>query len=126
MNAFMIFANFILRYKSSLKKKTQCELTSNQYLSFSPHEDNGFIAGRYSKNCTSQSHSKENVHPLKVFLCLLFSNLPAFHHYASISDLTLPKALQLELKGDIEDCLIDIGKWRFLVFSVKSSLFLGG
>lgn len=33
-----------------------------------------------------------------------------FHHYAAISDLTLPKALQLELKGDIEDCLIDIVK----------------
>ncbi|XP_054916396.1 annexin A1-like [Poeciliopsis prolifica] len=28
-----------------------------------------------------------------------------FQHYAAISDLTLPKALQLELKGDIEDCL---------------------
>lgn len=33
-----------------------------------------------------------------------------FHHYATISDLTLPKALQLKLKGDIEDCLIDIVK----------------
>uniref|UniRef100_A0A3Q2NPH5 Annexin n=1 Tax=Fundulus heteroclitus TaxID=8078 RepID=A0A3Q2NPH5_FUNHE len=31
-----------------------------------------------------------------------------FQHYATISDLTLPKALQMELKGDIEDCLIDI------------------
>uniref|UniRef100_A0A3Q2NPL8 Annexin n=1 Tax=Fundulus heteroclitus TaxID=8078 RepID=A0A3Q2NPL8_FUNHE len=33
-----------------------------------------------------------------------------FQHYATISDLTLPKALQMELKGDIEDCLIDIVK----------------
>ncbi|XP_007575901.1 annexin A1-like [Poecilia formosa] len=33
-----------------------------------------------------------------------------FQHYAAISDLTLPKALQMELKGDIEDCLIDIVK----------------
>ncbi|KAM4719550.1 annexin A1-like isoform 2-T2 [Anableps anableps] len=33
-----------------------------------------------------------------------------FQHYATISDLTLPKALQMELKGDIEDCLIDIDK----------------
>uniref|UniRef100_M4A266 Annexin n=1 Tax=Xiphophorus maculatus TaxID=8083 RepID=M4A266_XIPMA len=33
-----------------------------------------------------------------------------FQHYAAISDVTLPKALQMELKGDIEDCLIDIVK----------------
>ncbi|MEQ2174226.1 hypothetical protein GOODEAATRI_005661 [Goodea atripinnis] len=41
-------------------------------------------------------------------------NVPfvGFYHYATISDLTLPKALQLELKGDIEDCLIDIGRRR--------------
>ncbi|XP_047227978.1 annexin A1-like [Girardinichthys multiradiatus] len=41
-----------------------------------------------------------------------------FQHYATISDLTLPKALQLELKGDIEDCLIDIVKcaWNMPAF----------
>ncbi|XP_019965905.1 annexin A1-like [Paralichthys olivaceus] len=33
-----------------------------------------------------------------------------FEEYASVSDLSLPKALLLELKGDIEDCLIDIVK----------------
>ncbi|XP_062268274.1 annexin A1-like [Platichthys flesus] len=33
-----------------------------------------------------------------------------FEEYASVSDLTLPKALFLELKGDIEDCLVDIVK----------------
>lgn len=33
-----------------------------------------------------------------------------FQRYASISDMTLPKALQMELKGDIENCLIDIVK----------------
>ncbi|KAL7376946.1 hypothetical protein ABVT39_018874 [Epinephelus coioides] len=33
-----------------------------------------------------------------------------FHHYAATSDIKLPKALQLELSGDIEDCLIDIVK----------------
>ncbi|XP_004075129.1 annexin A1 [Oryzias latipes] len=33
-----------------------------------------------------------------------------FQHYASVSDTSLPKALELQLKGDIEDCLIDIVK----------------
>ncbi|KAK9532820.1 hypothetical protein VZT92_010187 [Zoarces viviparus] len=33
-----------------------------------------------------------------------------FQHYATVSDVTLPKALDMELKGDIEDCLIDIVK----------------
>ncbi|XP_076016112.1 annexin A1-like [Genypterus blacodes] len=33
-----------------------------------------------------------------------------FQKYASMSDLTLPKVLDRELKGDIEDCLIDIVK----------------
>ncbi|XP_017294033.1 annexin A1-like [Kryptolebias marmoratus] len=33
-----------------------------------------------------------------------------FQHYATMSDITLPKALQMELKGDIEDCLIAIVK----------------
>ncbi|XP_029025814.1 annexin A1-like [Betta splendens] len=33
-----------------------------------------------------------------------------FQEYARIGNNTLPKALQLELKGDIEDCLIDIVK----------------
>ncbi|XP_053267101.1 annexin A1 [Pleuronectes platessa] len=33
-----------------------------------------------------------------------------FEEYASVSDLTLPKALFVELKGDIEDCLVDIVK----------------
>uniref|UniRef100_A0A8P4GMG8 Annexin n=1 Tax=Dicentrarchus labrax TaxID=13489 RepID=A0A8P4GMG8_DICLA len=31
-----------------------------------------------------------------------------FQQYACISDITLPKALDMELKGDIEDCLTDI------------------
>lgn len=34
----------------------------------------------------------------------------AFQQYAALSDISLPKALDLKLKGDIEDCLIDIGK----------------
>ncbi|XP_056288569.1 annexin A1-like [Pseudoliparis swirei] len=33
-----------------------------------------------------------------------------FQHYATVSDVTLPKALDMELKGDIEDCLVDIVK----------------
>ncbi|XP_037548600.1 annexin A1 [Nematolebias whitei] len=33
-----------------------------------------------------------------------------FQVYATMSDKTLPKALQMELKGDIEDCLIGIVK----------------
>ncbi|XP_028273629.1 annexin A1-like [Parambassis ranga] len=33
-----------------------------------------------------------------------------FQEYARVSDITLPKALIMELKGDIEDCLIDIVK----------------
>lgn len=40
---------------------------------------------------------------------------PAFQQYATMSDLTLPRALQMELKGDIEDCLISIG-WFFYHF----------
>ncbi|KAM7393246.1 hypothetical protein PAMA_008072 [Pampus argenteus] len=33
-----------------------------------------------------------------------------FENYASVSDITLPKALEMELEGDIEDCLVDIVK----------------
>lgn len=33
-----------------------------------------------------------------------------FQSYACVSDLSLPKALQAELKGDVEDCLVDIVK----------------
>uniref|UniRef100_A0A3Q2CSJ4 Annexin n=1 Tax=Cyprinodon variegatus TaxID=28743 RepID=A0A3Q2CSJ4_CYPVA len=33
-----------------------------------------------------------------------------FHHYAAVSDLKLPRALQMNLSGDIEDCLIAIVK----------------
>ncbi|XP_073334576.1 annexin A1-like [Pagrus major] len=33
-----------------------------------------------------------------------------FQQYACVSDITLPKALDLELKGDIEDCLTDLVK----------------
>uniref|UniRef100_A0A8C5B9M4 Annexin n=1 Tax=Gadus morhua TaxID=8049 RepID=A0A8C5B9M4_GADMO len=33
-----------------------------------------------------------------------------FKHYSKISDVNLPKALDMELRGDIEDCLIDIVK----------------
>ncbi|CAG5867176.1 unnamed protein product [Menidia menidia] len=33
-----------------------------------------------------------------------------FHQYACVSDITLPKALTIQLSGDIEDCLIDIVK----------------
>jgi len=33
-----------------------------------------------------------------------------FEKYAAVSDITLPKALEMELRGDIEDCLIDIVK----------------
>ncbi|XP_018540824.1 LOW QUALITY PROTEIN: annexin A1-like [Lates calcarifer] len=33
-----------------------------------------------------------------------------FQHYASISDVKLPKVLDMKLSGDIEDCLLDIVK----------------
>ncbi|XP_056146353.1 annexin A1-like [Lampris incognitus] len=33
-----------------------------------------------------------------------------FQMYGSVSDVSLPKALDMELRGDIEDCLIDIVK----------------
>ncbi|XP_036973356.1 annexin A1-like [Acanthopagrus latus] len=33
-----------------------------------------------------------------------------FQQYACVSDVTLPKALDMKLRGDIEDCLIDIVK----------------
>lgn len=35
---------------------------------------------------------------------------PAFKQYGTLSDVSLPKALDLKLKGDIENCLINIGK----------------
>lgn len=34
----------------------------------------------------------------------------AFKQYAALGDISLPKALDLKLKGDIEHCLIGIGK----------------
>lgn len=45
--------------------------------------------------------------------CCLSVCLLAFQQYATISNNKLPKALQMELKGDIEDCLIEIGKTDF-------------
>ncbi|XP_029300962.1 annexin A1-like [Cottoperca gobio] len=41
-----------------------------------------------------------------------------FEHYAAISDIKLPTALDMELKGDIEDCLVDIVKcsWNTSAF----------
>lgn len=33
-----------------------------------------------------------------------------FQRYACVSDLSLPRALQAELRGDVEDCLVDIVK----------------
>ncbi|XP_044030521.1 annexin A1-like [Siniperca chuatsi] len=41
-----------------------------------------------------------------------------FQQYASVSDITLPKALEMELSGDIEDCLLDIVKcaWNMPAF----------
>ncbi|KAK5851705.1 hypothetical protein PBY51_023239 [Eleginops maclovinus] len=52
-----------------------------------------------------------------------------FQHYAAVSDISLPKALDLELKGDIEDCLIDIVKcsWNTpAVFAEKLHLAMKG
>lgn len=47
---------------------------------------------------------------LPINTCYLSFYWLAFQQYASVSDVTLPKALDMELSGDIEDCLIDIGK----------------
>lgn len=52
-----------------------------------------------------------------------------FQHYAAVSDISLPKALDLELKGDIEECLIDIVKcsWnKAAVFAEKLHLAMKG
>lgn len=52
-----------------------------------------------------------------------------FQQYARISDITLPKALDLELKGDIEHCLIDVVKcaWNTpAFFAEKLHLALKG
>lgn len=56
--------------------------------------------------------------------CCVFVYLPAFQQYARLSDVTLPKALDMELKGDIEDCLIDIGKKTFIFFAMRSGPYL--
>uniref|UniRef100_A0A4W6FE77 Annexin n=1 Tax=Lates calcarifer TaxID=8187 RepID=A0A4W6FE77_LATCA len=44
------------------------------------------------------------------YMLLLCVYLLAFQHYASISDVKLPKVLDMKLSGDIEDCLLDIVK----------------
>jgi len=52
-----------------------------------------------------------------------------FEKYACVSDITLPKALELELSGDIEDCLIDIVKcaWNMpAFFAEKLHLAMAG
>ncbi|XP_068430692.1 annexin A1-like [Clinocottus analis] len=52
-----------------------------------------------------------------------------FQHYASVSDVSLPKALDMELKGDIEDCLVDIVKcsWnKSAFFAEKLHLAMKG
>lgn len=55
--------------------------------------------------------------------CCVFVYLPAFQQYACLSDVTLPKALDMELKGDIEDCLIDIGKTNVVICNAFWSIF---
>ncbi|KAJ0057657.1 hypothetical protein NL108_011609, partial [Boleophthalmus pectinirostris] len=45
-----------------------------------------------------------------------------FQEYAAVSDRCLPKALKCELRGDIEDCLIDIGQTPLPPVSVHSSV----
>ncbi|KAI4816413.1 hypothetical protein KUCAC02_008740 [Chaenocephalus aceratus] len=55
--------------------------------------------------------------------------IKTFQHYAAVSDISLPKALDLELKGDIEECLIDIVKcsWnKAAVFAEKLHLAMKG
>ncbi|KAF3848795.1 hypothetical protein F7725_015292 [Dissostichus mawsoni] len=50
-------------------------------------------------------------------------------YYAAVSDISLPKALDLELNGDIEECLIDIVKcsWnKAAVFAEKLHLAMKG
>ncbi|KAM4634380.1 annexin A1-like [Polymixia lowei] len=52
---------------------------------------------------------------VSVFIDILTSRSCAqlsktFQKYSGVSDVSLPKALHMELKGDIEDCLIDIVK----------------
>ncbi|KAK0144060.1 Annexin A1 [Merluccius polli] len=52
---------------------------------------------------------------ISVFIDILTSRsgpqlAKTFKDYSKISDVNLPKALDMELKGDIEDCLIDIVK----------------
>lgn len=58
---------------------------------------------------------------------LLFVCLPAiaFQQYACISDVTLPKALGTEMKGDIEDCLLDIGKKDLIICHACRTNFKG-
>lgn len=55
--------------------------------------------------------------------CCLCVYLPAFQQYACLSDITLPKALDLELKGDIEDCLVDIGENYVTACTMNDALF---
>ncbi|KAG7263775.1 hypothetical protein CRUP_034853, partial [Coryphaenoides rupestris] len=52
---------------------------------------------------------------ISVFIDILtrrngFQLAKTFKNYSKISDVNLPKALDMELKGDIEECLIDIVK----------------
>ncbi|XP_067114652.1 annexin A1-like [Osmerus mordax] len=72
---------------------------------------------RARRDATALFEAGENVKGtnVSVFIDILTSRSGpqlsrAFQKYSDISDTELPKALVMELKGDIEDCLIDIVK----------------
>lgn len=59
---------------------------------------------------------RERIYSFTYNSCCLSVYLLAFQQYACLSDITLPKALDLELSGDIENCLIDIGKDNVIIY----------
>ncbi|XP_047200419.1 annexin A1 [Hippoglossus stenolepis] len=102
-----------------IEKETRGDLTEAllAMLRANKDESNEINMGLAKEDAETLFEAGENTKGINVstFINILTSrNGPQLSksesHYASVSDLSLPKALFMELKGDIEDCLVDIVK----------------
>lgn len=110
-------------YQEELEEVIKCE-TSGDFttalqalLQASKDEDEKVDMDLAQKDAKALFEAGENTKgtDVNVFIAILTTRsapqlAKTFQRYSSVSDINLPKALDLELKGDIEDCLIDIVK----------------
>ncbi|XP_059214125.1 annexin A1-like [Centropristis striata] len=102
-----------------IKDETSREFTTALLAMLKADKDEGTEIDRELARQDTQVLFEAGDHPdgidVAVFIDILTSRsgpqlAKMFQHYAAGSDVSLPKALDMHLRGDIEDCLIDIVK----------------